>query len=145
MRSKKFCYIDIPLNLVIKADDYSGDLAKWPLDLPSDGTQVGLQAPHVDLVGIPVLSHVGQFDLPVRITDEKALDHAVVYANGRKIAWLNGGESVLNANVSLDLEPGLNRIIVLAKDNEKVTARRSLRIWAEDAASVDAGIPPQDP
>ena len=135
----------IPLNLVIEADDYNGDLAKWPLSLPVDGAGISIEAPRIAVAEIPISAPVGVFEMPLRVTDEEAIDHVVVYANGRKVAWLNGGSPTLQSDVSVDLRAGLNRLVVLAEDNEGVKSRRSLRIWAEETASVDAISPQQDP
>jgi hypothetical protein len=131
----------IPLNLVVEADEFVEDLIDWPLHLAEDGTELIVKAPIIGAVGTATVAPVGTYAFPVSVSDEKSVNYVVVYANGIKVAWLPGGEEGVVDAVDLELTPGMNRIVIVAQDNDGLIRRRSFRIWGEEAASVDAASP----
>ena len=132
---------EIPLNLVVEADGFREPLAKWPLQLPVDGKRIQVQAPQIDRLSIPIVAPVGPFELPIKVKDERQVQYVVVYANGEKSAWIPGTNGTIEQTVPIQLIAGRNRIVILSKDDEGLTTRRSVRIWGEEATSVDAANP----
>lgn len=127
----------LPLDLEIQAERYR-TLASWPLSLPVDGAEVTLQSPEIKLRHAITSAPVGRIGLPLVVTDDRKLDHAVVYANGRKIAWVPGGRSTLELRPEVDLFAGVNRILVVAEDDQGLRERHWLFIRGEPRVSVDA-------
>jgi len=79
------------------------------------------EGPHV-LVEAPGLAAPPmRIALPIRVDDRGGVpvDHVVVWANGRKVAW-SAGETLVDADHALrpwiDLRPGPNRVLVEAVD-----------------------------
>ncbi|MEM6928769.1 MAG: hypothetical protein AAF602_17660, partial [Myxococcota bacterium] len=80
---------------------------------PGDGPDVLVDGP--GLASPPM-----RIALPVRVADRGgvAVDHVVVWANGRKVAWQAGSAETVTMLPLLDLEPGPNRVLVEAVDVE---------------------------
>ena len=71
-----------------------GDLGKWPVTVPIDGTPVSLQKPVITAPRRPLNAPEGPFTIPFVVTDERTLDHVVVFHNGSKVAWAPGAPRV---------------------------------------------------
>ncbi len=112
----------LPMRLVIESSRY-GKLETWPLDLPLDGDTVVLQPPVVAPLEHPAWSTTGAFSMPLRVTDDNAVDHVVVYRNGEKVAWAAGGERTVELVAEMELEEGVNRVLVLTEDDQGLTDR----------------------
>ncbi len=128
----------IPLRLHVESDRFRR-LVSWPLHLPKNGTLAELEAPSVTLKNAPLSAPVGPFSLDVGVADDTAVDHAVVYANGEKVAWAAGRGTAAEFKVNLDLQSGVNRIVVLVEDKSGIVTKRLYVVRGEDPAAVDAG------
>lgn len=127
----------LPLDLVVTSERHD-ELAEWPLGLPTDGTTVVLQAPEVTTRRPVVSAPVGPLQLPLVVHDDGRLDHVVVKANGRKVAWAAGGSGRVELTAEVNLYAGTNWVVVYAEDDLGIVTRRPLAIYGEPAASVDA-------
>ena len=128
----------VPLGLSIEADTYGDELVQWPVDLPVDGTAVSLQAPRIDAPGRPLSAPTQVIDYPLVATDETRLDHVVVYANGEKIDWAQGGRAEAKLTPKIRIQPGENVIVVVAADEQGVQTRKAFRIRGDGPATADA-------
>lgn len=127
----------LPLTLEVEADRYRW-LLQWPLDLPADGSVVQLQAPVVT-ADAAVSAPVGPYTLTARVLDDGAVDHVVVYSNDEKVAWAAGDGGSSEVRAELVLDAGVNRIAVVAEDDQGLRHSESWRIRGEPTeASVDA-------
>ncbi|MBN2799324.1 MAG: PDZ domain-containing protein [Deltaproteobacteria bacterium] len=126
----------LPLTLQASGDRY-GRLLSWPLPLPREGGELSLRAPEIRPVHLPVEVEVGEVDLHFTVRDEGALDHVVVYANGEKIAWAGAGAQEIVAHVPLKV--GVNRLAVMAEDDQGVRGQESYRVLATGEGEGVAG------
>ncbi len=128
----------LPLEVVVEAERYRG-LVQWPLALPTDGSTVTLQAPLIETPRLVTTAAAGPYPLPIVITDDGRVDHAVVFANGAKVAWEPGFGPRLQLTPTVDLRIGANRIVVTTTDDQGLTERRSITIRGEEpAVAVEA-------
>lgn len=128
----------IPLRIHVESDRFRR-MVSWPLLLPRSGAVANLQAPQISLKSPPLSAPVGPFTLGVSVSDDTGVDHAVVFANGEKVAWAAGGSGGSKFNVDLDLRAGVNRVVILAEDDGGIVSKRQYVVRGEDPASVDAG------
>jgi carboxyl-terminal processing protease len=129
---------EIPLELVVTAKRYD-EILDWPVLLPADGTAVREEAPRVQVRTVDLSAPVGAFTVPVQVMDERALDHVVVYANGAKVAWAGGGKMRLDVEAPVQLRAGVNRVVVVAEDDQGLVSRRTLILRGETpSTTVDA-------
>jgi hypothetical protein len=121
------------LELSLELRDEGGRLARWVFALPMDGSSVSLSPPIV-VMPEPLLAAVGSFSLAVKATDDRVLDHLVVFAGtetvdrsraeasvvytGDKLAWMPGGSSKGKLTVQVPVVAGINRYTVLAEDDQ---------------------------
>ncbi len=112
---------EIPLRLIVEGDDW-GELVDWPLALPRDGRDVALAAPVVEAPSMPLSAPAGTLDLDLRAGDDGSLQHVVVWAGRRKIAYASGQGDSLSLSVPVPLEPGRNRISVQAVDDDGLSS-----------------------
>jgi hypothetical protein len=131
----------LPLQLVVETPRY-GELVTWPVDLPMDGTAVVLQPPRVRATVHPLNAPAGPFELPLVVTDDGAIRHVVVYRNGDKVAWAGGSAGRVDLIPKVELEPGVNRLLVVTRDDRGLEEREQfvVRGLVTDAA-VDAPLP----
>jgi len=128
----------LPLGLAIGAEGYGDELLTWPVDLPTDGTALTLQAPRVSAPDRPLSAPTQPLVYPLVCTDETRLDHVVVYANGQKIGWAAGGTSQARLEPTIDVQPGENVIVVVATDEHGVRTRVAYRVRGDGPATADA-------
>ena len=60
----------------------------------------------------------------------------MVWWNGEKLAWIPGGDSSVNAEVELRLEPGQNTLTVIAEDDGGLEASAHRMIWGAARTEV---------
>jgi hypothetical protein len=128
----------IPLQVHVDTAAYRR-MVSWPLGLPKSGELVRLSAPRVSLPSVPLSAPVGPFSLPVRVSDDDAVDHVVVFANGEKVGWSKGGQRSVNLDVNASLRQGVNRILIVTKNKDGISAKRQVVVRGEVPAAVDAG------
>jgi hypothetical protein len=129
----------LPLELVVGSSRY-GELARWPLELPVGGATVELQAPSIEVRQASRTAPAGPFALPIEVADDRKVDHLVVEVNGHKASWEAGGSGRLDTEVYFDLQPGHNRIVVRAEDDQGISGYRVVSVRGEPAEdAVDAG------
>lgn len=126
----------LPLELEVRSP--LGRLADWPLALPADGTAVRVEPPKIVGKSLPLSAPVGSLTLAFTATDDVALDHVVVFANGEKIAWAAGAAGKVDLRATTTIDPGINRWLVVAEDNQGLVTRRLVIVRGESATSVDA-------
>lgn len=124
----------LPLQLVIETSTY-GDLGKWPVTVPLDGTPVSLQKPVIQAPRRPLNAPEGPLSIPFVVTDERTLDHVVVFHNGAKVAWAPGAPRV-EVVAQVDLVPGRNRFVVVGVDDQGLEEREQFVV--RGVASDDA-------
>ncbi|MEZ4321576.1 MAG: S41 family peptidase [Myxococcota bacterium] len=128
----------LPMRLEVETERY-GTLETWPLELPMDGREVVLDPPRITPLGHPANAPAGPFTFGVRVDDDRRLDHVVVYQNGRKVGWAAGAPKRVELRAEVELEPGVNRMLVVTRDDQGLEEREQfvIRGVASDA-SVDA-------
>ena len=132
----------LPLEFELAAERF-GELARWNLPLPRDGTPVVLEAPTVQVRQPVLVAPTGRFTLPVMVADDRGVDHAVVWVNGQKTAWIAGGSTQVAFDTQVVLAAGSNLITITATDDQGLPARRTFSVRGEDSPdpAVDAGPP----
>jgi hypothetical protein len=125
----------LPLDLVIDTERF-GTLAWWPLPLPTDGTEISLQAPQIEARPPMRSAPVGTTLLPVYVTDDRGVSYVVVTVNGEKVAWAPGGSSRIQLTPTFELLPGENIIVVQSEDDQGLRSVKSVTIRGD--ASIDA-------
>ena len=134
----------LPLTLTIDADRFQR-LAAWTIELPVEGPGVHIEAPRILRTDFDLAAPIGKYHLNVQAVDDRAIDHAVVTANGRKVSWAGGGTQRHDVEADIELEPGFNSIWVVAEDDQGLVTRKHIVMRGESvAASVDAGSPDTD-
>ncbi|HHO52056.1 MAG TPA: PDZ domain-containing protein [Deltaproteobacteria bacterium] len=123
----------LPMDLVVESEIFN-TLASWPLALPITGDPVTLQAPRVEIRASALSAPVGELQIPISVTDDRAVDHVVVWANGEKIAWMAGGSPRVFLRPRLRLLAGDNRIVVQTRDDQGVSSKQTISIL---------GLPPR--
>ena len=131
----------IPLKLVAESDTYRRALARWPVSLPLDGREVTLQAPTIDVKGLPLSHSVGALPFPVSVTDDGPLRYVTITVNGRKTTWIPGGGPQVSESVVLELVAGPNRLRVKTEDDQGLLKSQTVWIWGEEPMSADAVNP----
>ncbi|MFN7144717.1 MAG: S41 family peptidase, partial [Myxococcota bacterium] len=120
-----------PLSLTV-SDDRGLRLADWKLSLPRGGAPVRLEPPTLVIEPPPTVVQESTARLRVRASDDRALDHVVVYAGVEtmnraratpavehardKVAWRAGGGRRVDLDLEVPVLPGTNRYIVVAED-----------------------------
>lgn len=129
----------LPMALRLRADRY-GTVLKWPVDLPTDGSTVTLEAPRISVDDLPLAAPVGPLSFPVRVVDDGRVDHAVYYVDGVKVGWAGDERrDRLGFEATVQLEEGANTIRVVAEDDQGIVARRTWVVRGLAEAAVDAG------
>lgn len=71
---------------------------------------------------------MGLRSFPLVVTDDREIDHVVVFHNGTKVGWAAGGSSVVRPDVSVTIVEGVNRMLVVAEDDQGLVQRRQFVI-----------------
>lgn len=144
----------VALELFVEAEDMPR-LARWDLELPRDGTAVRLEAPTVS-VSSAATAPAGSTSLIVKVNDDAVVDHVVVYAgtetvdrsryepsvkyDADKVAWRPGDGRKLSFMVTVPVEVGTNRYVVVAEDNQGLRTSRDVYVLGtRGTEAVDAG------
>ncbi len=121
---------ELGVNLLIERSHYPmqvevvseeiGSLINWDFELPIAGV-VSLSAPRIVPEDLSTEIGVGQASMGFVVSDESSLDSVVVHLNREKIAFVDGqGESVVTADLAVEIVPGENRFTVIATDDQGV-------------------------
>ncbi len=117
LTSPEFPGQELDLDLRIDAEHW-GRLARWSFPLPLDGAVVRHQAPTVR-IDAPATARADQpTRIEVQARDDVWVDHAVVYANGKKHRWTPGGERRLATSFDFEPATGSNRVVVTVEDDQ---------------------------
>ena len=113
---------NVPLHVILDESRF-GEIVDWELELPQDGTVVGLRAPRFT-VDPPVSASVGPLEIEIDCIDERGLGHVTAWAAGDKLLYrsLSGGRAVVPLTV--DVVPGRNRYVVDVVDDQGLRTRR---------------------
>jgi len=130
----------LPMRVRVETSRF-GRVARWPLDLPLDGSTVTLSAPRVSRMTDETSAVMGTWRMPVLVQDEGVLEYVVVYVNGKKIGWFAGGRGRLRVEPEVELIAGLNRIYIEAADDEGLVTRQLFEVRGEAVAAADAVEP----
>ena len=104
-----------PMQLEVVSEEVD-PLVNWGFDLPAEGS-IALSAPNIEPDGLFTEHETGQTSMAFVVSDESSLDSVVVHLNREKIAFVDGqGETVVTANLLVDIVPGENRFTVIATD-----------------------------
>ena len=132
----------LPMDLVVESDVYR-TLAQWPLALPTTGDSVLLQAPKIEVRTGSAEARVAEdIQLPIVVTDDRAVNHVVVWVNGEKIAWMAGGGARVFLRPTIRLLPGDNRMVVETRDDQGIAAREVVNLLGtvvSPNSAADAG------
>lgn len=128
----------VPLELTVEAEG-DGELASWPVVVGA--AAVALQAPRFEVPTEAAHPPAGRWTLPVRVRDDGALRHVVVWLDGHKVAWAPGQGPELAVDTPVTLSPGAHRISMSATDDQGLVTRRTWWVRAEPPAAVDADGP----
>ena len=70
--------------------------------------------------------------------DDVQVEHAVVWVNGEKTQWVEGGSPKLSFRTPMELTPGANHVVVIVTDSQGQPTRRHVVIRGE--AGEDAQV-----
>ncbi len=128
---------DLPLRVVVEADG-EAKVADWAILLPIDGAELVREPPVVDIGAYGRSAPSGLVSLQVTAADEVGVDHVVVWVDDEKHAWLKATDGRVGDEVLVEIEPGSNRILVVATDVDGVDSRQTWVIRGEGPAAADA-------
>ncbi|MFT6143421.1 MAG: carboxyl-terminal processing protease [Myxococcota bacterium] len=128
----------LPLQVRVEVDTYRR-IASWKFDLNQNGEPVQLDAPELTILGGPS-APAGRHPIRVQAHDSESVDHVVLYAGDRKIAWAPGTGRGVELSVDVELQPGPNAFTAVAENTDglRQTERFSIR-GDSGAAAADAG------
>ncbi|MCB9742046.1 MAG: PDZ domain-containing protein [Alphaproteobacteria bacterium] len=118
---------DLPLHVIVESERY-GQLVDWAFVLPRDGSEVHLDAPRVLTPGLPSSAEVGPLKQSLRVSDDRAVDHLVVWQGRDKVRYQQGEGKRLDAELTLDVQPGENRFLIEAIDDQGLRTRSYLYV-----------------
>jgi len=108
---------ELPLILRIDAEHF-GRIAHWEFPLSLDGTPTNHQAPTAELKAASTVDTGKQARINLRAQDDGPIDHAVIYVNGDKHKYIDGSGRRLDASITMEPQPGSNRITAFVEDME---------------------------
>jgi len=121
---------ELPLELRIDAEHF-GRMARWDFPLSTQGEKAVHQAPVVDIKA-PLTAPAHQpLRVSLKLHDDSALDHAVVYVNGKKQLYLPGTGRRAEGSLSFTPDSGSNRIAVYAEDDQGHRVRQLAWVLGE--------------
>lgn len=146
----------LPLHLIV-TDDAGSRLADHDVVLPRNGRSLRFEAPQIELEPPPVESGPGGARLHIRATDDRALDHVVVYAGTEtmsrirarpsvvwereKLAWRPARGRVVDFSVDVPVVVGTNRYTIVAKDRDGLKTVRDVFVLGVEGGTT-AEVPP---
>ena len=127
----------LPLTIVVETENF-GTIAKWPIEIPSNGDANRVMAARITDATPAMRLPTGKHPISFAVSDDRALNYAMVYVNGQKIAWHDAQDRRLGMQVVADIQPGQNIIVVIAEDDQGIRTRYQRIIKGDDPAAADA-------
>lgn len=137
----------LPLDLVVESDDYQR-LGTFSLDIPRDGRSLRAEPPVLTLGALPAVARPGTLPFHLRATDDRALDHLLVFQGPEtmdrrrsepsvehrrdKVAYHAATGRRAELDLVLDVVPGANHYVVVAEDDRGLRTVRDLYVLGED-------------
>jgi len=145
-----------PLDVTV-SDDRVRRLAAWELALPRDGAAVRLEPPTLTIEAPPTVLPPGTARIKVRATDDRALDHVVVYAGLEtvnrarvtpavehardKVAWRAGRGRRADLTLDLPVLAGVNRYVIVAEDKAGLRTVRDVYVLGDEGGGGVTVLP----
>ncbi|MES2640468.1 MAG: S41 family peptidase [Myxococcota bacterium] len=145
----------LPLDVTVSGERQR--LATWELALPRNGGALRLEAPTLIVADPPTVLPVGSTHLRVRASDDRGLDHVVVYAgpetmnrqratptvdhDREKIAWRAATGRRADLDLVLPVVAGTNRYVIVAEDRAGLRTQRDLYILGDDSGPAVTAVP----
>ena len=112
------------LELELRVDaEHWGRLARWDLPMTLDGHSTAHRAPIVRLDGRAVADAGTPTTFELTATDDHVAAHAVVYVNGHKAHYVQGGGRRLHDSLEIIPLVGSNRVVATVEDDQGHTTR----------------------
>ncbi|RME28558.1 MAG: PDZ domain-containing protein [Deltaproteobacteria bacterium] len=128
--------LPLPIDLQVAAERY-GVLFDATVPARFDGSSVLLDPPWVD-GDAPLSAPPGPLALRVVARDDHAVDHAVAWWAGDKIAWRSTDGPALTLDLSPDLVVGTRALVIEATDDDGITTRRRWWIRVDESGGAAA-------
>ncbi len=145
----------LALSLEVRARGF-GRFAEWPLQVPTSGSPVRLDAPVVTATAPQLQQRPGTATVTVQLNDPDGLDHVVIWAGtGRvdrrrweasvdwtdnKLLYRATSAKRLRFSVAVPVLVGTNRVVIIAEDQKGLRTRQELYIFGEGSAPGDDGV-----
>ncbi len=126
---------ELPMHVIVGSSRF-GEIVDWPVSLPREGV-VDLRAPTIQ-TEVRTHAPVGDLDLSVRVEDESALDHVIVWTSDDKLAYRTGVGRRMDLDFTVPVESGRNRFVIEAIDDEGLRSHRVLYVRGESSEPVTA-------
>jgi hypothetical protein len=117
----------LPMRLNVEADRF-GRLASWELPIELTGGTTTVQAPEIVVRLARPSAPVGDLVVPIEVRDDGRIGSVAVFVNGEKVLYHPGGKSHVDLLPRLPLEPGLNRLLVRAVDDQGTVEQRAIAL-----------------
>lgn len=132
----------LPLHVFVETERY-GTLVDWSFYLPRDGSAVVLEPPQIRVNNPALSAPPGTRSLQLHVSDDRELDHLVVWVGDDKLAYFPGNGRSLDVNVPVPVAIGRNRYTVEAIDNQGIRDVEAIYIRGQgDEAPVADDTPP---
>lgn len=147
----------LPLHLIV-TDDSGARLADHDVELPRNGRMIRLEAPQIAVARPPIELPLGATRLQIRATDDRALDHVVVYAgtetmsrvrarpavtwDREKLAWKPAHGRALTLDIEVPVVSGTNRYTIVARDKDGLKTVRDVYVLGEEGPTTAEAISP---
>jgi hypothetical protein len=125
------------LELRVDAERFQG-LIRVPVTIPRDGSTLRVQPPQLDVVA-PVRTDSDEVTVRFTAEDDESIESVTVWWRGGKHAWMRGDGRRLSEDLHLPVEPGSNRLTIVAKDDDGNETRAYRYIWS-DQPPADAAV-----
>jgi carboxyl-terminal processing protease len=120
------------LDLDLRVDaEHWGRIARWDTPISLDGTALEMRAPRARLQGRATAPTGEPVKIELSASDDRAVEHAVVWVNGHKARYLPGDGKRLHGSVELVPEAGANRIVASVEDDQGLGRRVTAYVWGE--------------
>jgi len=121
---------ELPLRVRVEADA-QGELLDLRAVLPLSGEAVPLDPPRIAVRTAASRAPVGDWTLPMSLTDDTGLRWVTVTLNGRKVAWKELARLRAEPKFALDLKEGANQILVRVGDAQGYSTAYSFSMWGD--------------
>ena len=126
---------ELPLHVIVGSSRF-GDILDWPVHLPREGV-IDLRAPSIQ-TEVQTHAPVGELDIRVRVEDETALDHVILWTSDDKLAYRSGEGRRMDLDFTVPVAPGRNRFVIEAIDDEGLRSNKVLYVRGEGVEAVTA-------